>query len=57
MVGNAGVAAMVRHHAILYRDLADPVALFRGQAGTTGLASYWPYGRPPVPMAWRTTPR
>ena len=26
-VGNPGIAAMVRHHALLYRDLADPIAL------------------------------
>ena len=44
MVGNDGVTAMVRHHAILYRDLADPVALFRGDRGGTGLAAFWPYG-------------
>ena len=44
MVGNDGVAAMVRHHAILYRDLADPVALLRADKGGTGLAAYWPYG-------------
>ncbi len=30
MVGNPGVAAMVEHHALLYADLADPVALLRG---------------------------
>ena len=32
MVGNAAIAEMVRHHAMLYADLADPVALLRGQA-------------------------
>ena len=32
MVGNPGVAAMVEHHALLYADLADPVALLRGEA-------------------------
>ncbi len=37
-----GVAAMVAHHAALYRDLADPVALLRG-ARDTALAEYWPY--------------
>lgn len=37
-----GVAAMVTHHAALYRDLADPVALLRGERGTA-LAEYWPY--------------
>ena len=44
MVGNTGVAAMVRHHAMLYADLADPVALLRGDvAPATQLAAYWPY--------------
>src|SRR4051794_26390862 len=28
--GNAGVRAMIRHHGLLYGDLADPVALLRG---------------------------
>ncbi len=40
--GNPGVAAMVRHHALLYRDLADPVALLRGEASAS-LAAFWPY--------------
>ena len=44
MVGNPGLAAMVEHHAILYADLRDPVALLRGDGrGGTGLARYWPY--------------
>jgi demethylspheroidene O-methyltransferase len=44
MMGNPGLAAMVEHHAILYADLRDPVALLRGEArGETGLARYWPY--------------
>lgn len=42
MVGNPGLAAMVEHHAVLYADLRDPVALLRGEGGT-GLARYWPY--------------
>lgn len=49
MVGNAAVTEMVRHHAMLYADLADPVALLRGQAGATELARFWSYsgaGRP-----------
>jgi demethylspheroidene O-methyltransferase len=37
-----GLADMIRHHAILYRDLADPVAFFRGETDT-GLAAFWPY--------------
>jgi demethylspheroidene O-methyltransferase len=42
MVGNRAVAAMVEHHATLYRDLADPVALLRRQA-QPAMAGYWPY--------------
>jgi demethylspheroidene O-methyltransferase len=42
LVGNPGVAAMVEHHAMLYDDLRDPVALLRGE-GKTALSSYWPY--------------
>lgn len=40
--GNPGIAAMVRHHALLYRDLADPVALLRGDSSAS-LARFWPY--------------
>ena len=46
MVGNAAVAAMVRHHAALYADLADPVALLRAskdERGGNALARYWAY--------------
>jgi demethylspheroidene O-methyltransferase len=38
-----GVVAMVEHHALVYRDLADPVALLRGSAPESGLRHYWPY--------------
>jgi demethylspheroidene O-methyltransferase len=38
-----GVVAMVEHHALVYRDLADPVALLRGAVPETGLRQYWPY--------------
>jgi demethylspheroidene O-methyltransferase len=44
LVGNPGVAAMVEHHAVLYRDLADPVALLRGERDTE-LSRFWPYAR------------
>jgi len=49
LIGNPGVIAMIEHHAMLYGDLRDPVALLRGEAGTGQLANYWPYakgGRP-----------
>jgi demethylspheroidene O-methyltransferase len=40
--GNPGIAAMVAHHRMFYADIADPVALLRGQV-TTELAKFWPY--------------
>jgi demethylspheroidene O-methyltransferase len=46
MVGNAAVTAMVQHHAALYADLADPVALLRAtpdQRRANALARYWAY--------------
>ena len=43
LVGNPSIAAMVEHHAMIYADLADPVALLRAPAGATRLARYWPY--------------
>ena len=43
LIGNRSVAAMIEHHAMLYADLADPVALLRGGAGPTRLGGYWPY--------------
>ncbi|MFH6784754.1 MULTISPECIES: methyltransferase [Methylobacterium] len=43
LLGNPSVAAMVAHHAMLYDDLRDPVALLRGTAGPTTLSGYWAY--------------
>ena len=43
MVGNTAVAAMVEHHATLYADLRDPVALLRREAANAAMAQYWPY--------------
>ncbi|MFZ5690051.1 MAG: methyltransferase [Pseudomonadota bacterium] len=40
--GNPAIAAMIRHHAMLYRDLRDPVALLRGEVKTE-LSRYWAY--------------
>lgn len=37
-----GLEMMVRHHPVLYRDLADPVAFLRGQTSPE-LARFWPY--------------
>jgi demethylspheroidene O-methyltransferase len=41
-LGVPGLTAMVRHHRVLYGDLADPVALLRGDA-EPALARFWPY--------------
>lgn len=54
MLASPGLATMVEHHALLYRDLEDPIRLLREEAPpqragdeaalkTTELASYWPY--------------
>jgi demethylspheroidene O-methyltransferase len=47
MVGNAALAAMVEHHAALYADLRDPVALLRSEGAGTAMAAYWPYAAYP----------
>lgn len=41
-MGAPGVTEMVRHHRLFYADLADPVALLRGEA-TPRLAGFWAY--------------
>ncbi len=38
-----GIGAMVAHHALLYGDLADPVALLRGDRGERALGAFWSY--------------
>ena len=44
LVGNEGLCALVRHHALLYDDLREPLALLRRRAaGGTALADYYPY--------------
>ncbi|MCP9625656.1 acetylserotonin O-methyltransferase [Rhodopseudomonas palustris] len=45
LCGNPGVLALVEHHAMLYRDLADPLAVLRGPRGGGELAAYWAYVR------------
>lgn len=42
LVGVPGLAEMIKHHDILYRDLTDPAAFFRGETQTE-LADFWPY--------------
>ena len=41
---NAGVQAMVRHHRLLYADLADPLALLRADRRVpSALSRFWTY--------------
>lgn len=42
MLANPSVGAFVEHHALLYDDLRDPVALLRGETRTR-LSQFWPY--------------
>lgn len=43
LLGNPGLEMMIRHHALFYADLQDPVALLRGERKGTGLGDFWPY--------------
>ena len=59
MVGNVAIAEMVRHHAMLYADMADPLALLRGEGGGGALGRFWGYadgGRRPGLEAADTAP-
>lgn len=41
---NPGALAMVRHHALLYEDLADPLRLLRqDRSAPTALSNFWHY--------------
>jgi demethylspheroidene O-methyltransferase len=52
-LGNAAARALVEHQPALYADLADPVALLRGEK-RAALADYWPYSDLERPKALRT---
>lgn len=41
---NPGAMAMIRHHVLLYRDLADPIALLaKDRTEGTALSAFWTY--------------
>ena len=42
MMGVPGVLPMIRHHAVMYRDMTDPAALLRRETEPE-LARFWPY--------------
>jgi demethylspheroidene O-methyltransferase len=48
ILGNPGYIDIVRHHEMFYRDLADPVALLKGEAPPTELSRFWPYASDPA---------
>ena len=49
-LGNRAALALVEHQPMLYADLADPVALLRGER-RAALADYWPYSDLAQPKA------
>jgi len=42
LLGSAAARALIAHQPLFYADLADPIALLRGEA-ETALSRYWPY--------------
>jgi demethylspheroidene O-methyltransferase len=47
LVGNPSLAAMIEHHALLYDDLSDPVALLKGSLQSPKLKAFWAYAKNP----------
>jgi len=50
LAGSPGVTAMIAHHRLLYQDLADPLALLRGERQGS-LAGLWAYREGESPEA------
>ncbi|MEM7497780.1 MAG: methyltransferase [Pseudomonadota bacterium] len=46
LLANPGAMAMIRHHDMLYRDLAEPEALLRGETDPE-IGRFWAYARDP----------
>lgn len=49
LLGNPSVMDLVKHHRLLYTDLADPVSLLRDPARETALSAFWAYARTGAP--------
>jgi demethylspheroidene O-methyltransferase len=47
LLGRPSLTAMIEHHAMLYADLSDPVALLRGELESPRLKSFWAYAKNP----------
>jgi demethylspheroidene O-methyltransferase len=54
IAGDPGITAMVEHHVFFYADLADPIALLRGEKPATALGDYWPYAGAEDPAALKS---
>ena len=60
VAAHPGIRAMIEHHAVLYHDMHDPLALLRDQVSDGQMMAYWPYvethgadGAPQqAPRAW-----
>jgi len=51
LVGNEAITSMIEHHAVLYADLRDPLALLRGEGDAPELSRYWAYATAAAPGA------
>ena len=51
LLANPGLQQLIRHHAMLYEDLADPLPLLRGERPPTRLSQYWSYAQAADPAA------
>lgn len=43
IAASPGLVAMIRHHGLVYRDLADPLALLREPPAETETSRFWAY--------------
>jgi demethylspheroidene O-methyltransferase len=52
LLANGWLTSMIRHHALVYEDLVDPITLLKqGSDYGTGLSRYWSYADAPRPQA------
>jgi demethylspheroidene O-methyltransferase len=55
LVADPGLKAMIEHHALLYADLADPVALLRGEVAAPKVGRYWAYATSDAPAGLQSS--
>lgn len=49
LLGNRGLAQLIEHHALLYSDLQDPVAVLRRAGAPARLEKFWAYAATATP--------